>query len=80
MESPIPESTFDTTVVRTRQYAVSVGASYDNYPLRLELACIAAIGEDERIENTVGQELGADLSGYYRNNNYLVSVGGGYSF
>jgi len=80
MESPIPESTFDTTVVRTRQYAVSVGASYDNYPLRLEFACIAAIGEDERIENTVGQELGADLSGYYRNNNYLVSVGGGYSF
>jgi len=28
----------------------------------------------------VGQELGADLSGYYRNNNYLVSMGGAYSF
>jgi long-chain fatty acid transport protein len=80
MESPIPESTFDTTVVRTKQYAISVGAGYDNYPLRLEFACLAALGEERRIENTVGREVGADLSGYYRNNNYLVSVSGTYSF
>lgn len=80
MESPIPESTFDTTVVRTNQYAFSLGASYDCYPLRLELAGLAALGEERRIENTVGSEVGADLNGYYRNNNYLVSLGGGYSF
>ncbi len=80
MESPIPESTFDTTVVRTKQYAFSVGAGYDNYPLKLEFACLAALGEERRIENTVGSEVGADLSGDYRNNNYLVSVGGSYAF
>lgn len=80
MESPIPESTFDTTVVRTNQYAISLGAGYDNYPLRLELACLATIGKERQIENTVGSEVGDDLSGYYRNNNYLVSEGGGDSF
>ena len=80
MESPIPERTFDTTVVRTRQYAVSVGASYDNYPLRIEVACLGAFGENRRIENTVGNDVGADLSGYYRNNSYIVSLSGSYAF
>ena len=80
MESPIPERTFDTVVVRTKQYAFSCGLGYCNAPLILDFAYLGSVGEKRRIENEVGQELGVNLSGYYRPITHILSLSVSYAF
>ncbi len=74
MESPIPERTFDTSVVRTKQYALSFGLGYRADPLTVDFAYLGSVGEKKLIENNVGQTVGADLDGYYRPNTHILSL------
>ncbi len=74
MEAAVPDETFEPAIVDTDKYAFSIGGGYRTEQFAVDIAYLAALGRERRIENSVGEEFGLDLDGNYNSLTQVISL------
>ncbi len=80
-QSPIPKTTFESSVPASNMYGPSLGAGYQvTSNSTVDLAWSGLFYSDAKIDNTFGNALGANLDGTYKNMVNIVLVTFGHKF
>ncbi|MCA9409218.1 MAG: outer membrane protein transport protein, partial [Candidatus Omnitrophica bacterium] len=80
-QTPIPEGTFDTTLPDSDSHGFNLGFGVDmTEDLTLDLAWTGIMYEKRDVNNAIGNSVGADLDGKYRNFTNLFIATLNYSF